>query len=183
MTGYRKAVLTVVLVLALFSAACSLCPLCGVLGLGDGPGPDKHWENEEFSFDYPRGWRTLSEIWGQQADVGVADPGTATPWERYLTSVRIEKQALPQGSTLEEVLEQTDPQAEGEISQGTSTVDGVVAYERIYEKFHGEPLRKIREVWLEKGGTIYIIHCWSTPEHFEEAQADFDLIIGSFHVK
>ncbi|HJX36988.1 MAG TPA: hypothetical protein VJ714_00180, partial [Anaerolineae bacterium] len=33
MTGYHKAVMTVALVVALFSVACSLCPLCGVLGL------------------------------------------------------------------------------------------------------------------------------------------------------
>lgn len=114
MSGYHKAIVSVVL-LALFSVGCSLCPLCGVLGLGDGPGAIRHWENEEFSFDYPGGWRTLGEIWGQQADIGVADPGTATPWERYLTSVRIEEQALPQGSTLQAVFEGTDPQAEGEI--------------------------------------------------------------------
>ncbi len=183
MTRYPKAALTVVLVATLFTAACSLCPLCGVLGLGGGPGPDKHWESEKFSFDYPRGWRTLAEIWGQHADIGVADPGTRTPWEKYLTSVKIEMRELPEGSTLEGVFKETDPEAEREISQGTTTVDGVVAYERVYEKFHGEPLRKIREVWLEKEGTIYIIRCWSTPGHFDEAQADFDLIIGSFRVK
>jgi hypothetical protein len=183
MKGYRQAVMTIAQVMALFTVGCGPCFLFSLLPPGDGPGPDKHWEKEEFSFDYPRDWRTLSEIWGQEADIGVADPGTATPWERYLTSVKIEERALPPGSTLEEVFEQTDPQAEGEISQVTSTVDGMVAYERIYEKFHGEPLRKIREVWLEKGGTIYIIRCWSTPGHFDEAQSDFDLIVGSFHVK
>ena len=183
MAGYHKALMSVVLVVALFSVGCSLCPLCGFLGLGDYSSVPKHWESEEFSFDYPGDWRTLSEIWGQEADIGVADPGTATPWEKYLTSVRIEEQVLPPGSTLQEVLEQTDPQAEGEISERTTTVDGAVAYERVYEKFHGEPLRKIREVWLEKGGTVYIIHCWSTPGHYDEAQADFDLIVGSFRVK
>jgi len=113
----------------------------------------------------------------------VADPGTATPWEKYLTSVRIEEQALPKGSTLEAVFEETDPRAEGEISEGTTTVDGGVAHERICEKFLGEPLRKIREVWREKGGTIYVISCWSTPGHFDEAQPDSDVIIASFCVK
>lgn len=183
MKVYHKALMTVVLMVALFTAGCSLCPLCGILGLGDDSSVPKHWENEEFSFDYPWDWRTLEEIWGPEAESGVADPGTATPWEKYLTSVRIEEQLLPAGSTLEAVFAQTDPQAEGEISLATSTVHGVAGYERVYEKFHGEPLRKIREVWLEKGGTIYIIHCWSTPGHFDEAQADFDLIVGSFRVK
>lgn len=183
MAGYHKGILTVVLVVALFSAGCTFCPLCGILGLGDDSSVPKRWENEEFSFDYPGDWRTLYEIWGQEADIGVADTGTATPWEKYLTSVRIETQALPEGSTLEAVFEESDPQAERVISEGTTTVDGVVAYERVYEKFHGEPLRKIREVWLEKGGTIYVIHCWSTPGHFDEALADFDLIVGSFRVK
>jgi hypothetical protein len=183
MKGHHKAVVTIVLVVTLFSLGCSLCPLCGMLGLGDDLSVTKHWENEQFSFDYPGHWRTLVEIWGEEAEIGVADPGTATPWEKYLTSVRIEARELPPGSTLKEAFEGTDPQAEGEVSEATTTVDGVVARERLYEKFHGEPLRKIREVWLEKDGNIYIIHCWSTPGHFDEAQADFEVIIGSFHVK
>jgi hypothetical protein len=183
MEGSHRVMMTVALVLTLLTAGCSICPLCGILTLGDDSTVPRHLANDEFSFDYPGDWRTLSEIWGQEAGIGVADPGTATPWEKYLTSVTIEDQALLPGSTLERVFAGTDPQAERVISEGTTTVDGAVAYERVYEKFHGEPLRKIREVWLEQGGTIYIIRCWSTPGHFDEAQADFDLIVGSFHVK
>jgi len=183
MRGEDIAVSIAVVLATLTTVACGACPLLGVLGLGDDPSATKQWEDEDFSFDYPGDWRTLAEIWGQGADIGVADPGTATPWERYLTSVRIEERVLPPGATVEEVFNAADPQAERVVSEGVTTVNGRVAYERVYEKYHGEPLRKIREVWLEEGGAIYVIHCWSTPGHFDEAQTDFDLIIGSFRVK
>jgi hypothetical protein len=182
-TGSHHGLLAVVAVAALFTSACSVCPFGELLGLDERPGASRHFESADFGFEYPADWQTLSEIWGRESDVGVADPGSATPWEKYLTSVRIEKRALPPDSSLEALFQETDPQAERVISEGAITLAGATAYERVYEKFHGEPLRKIREVWLEERGTVYVISCWSTPGRYDESLADFDLIIGSFQVK
>ncbi len=72
---------------------------------------------------------------------------------------------------------------ENTISEGTTTVDGVTAYEKGYKRPHGEPWYQMRDVWLEKDGEDYILSCWAIPDDFDEAQEDFNLIIESFHVK
>lgn len=154
----------------------------------------KHFENDKVSFDYPRDWRTLSEISpgyepgrdeALNADevAWVALPGSAT-------SVRIYSRELPPASSLKSVCEETYKTTwisqyvkSHTISEGTITVDGVTAYERVYQRPHGEPWYQIRDVWLEKGGRIYILSCWATPGSFDEAQDEFNLIISSFHVK
>jgi hypothetical protein len=69
------------------------------------------------------------------------------------------------------------------LSQAETTVDGLAAYEEIYKQFWGEPLWQRRDVWLEKGGRLYTIACESFPNGFDTAQAGFDVIVSSFHVK
>jgi hypothetical protein len=155
-----------------------------------------HFENDEISFDYPGDWQTLSWFWPEyqpghneylDADqlIGVADPASSTPWEKYTTSVSVERKEMPAGSSLQDVFEQAYQNIDQAvaISEGTAVVDGVTAYERVYKLPHGEPWFQIRDLWLEQGGTIYIISCWALPSHFDEAQADFDIITASFHVK
>jgi hypothetical protein len=158
-----------------------------------------HFENDQFAFDYPAGWQTLDAIWGDRFTPasenelgareinGVADPATSTPWERYSVYCEVAVRELPAGRTLEEVYHEaylTSPAAiEQVISETTLTVDGVTAYEYIYTQFWGEPLWQRRDVWLEKNGVIYILTCKALPNRFEERQADFDLIVNSFHVK
>jgi hypothetical protein len=156
-----------------------------------------HFENDEISFDYPEGWQTLSELWPEyqpghdvylDADqlIGVADPASSTPWEKYTTSVSVERREMPSGSSLQDVFEQAylkNADLVVAVSEGTAVVDGVTAYEKVFKRPHGEPWFQIRDLWLEEGGKIYILSCWALPDHFDEAQADFDAIVGSFHVK
>jgi hypothetical protein len=114
----------------------------------------------------------------------VADPASSTPWEKYTTSVSVERKEMPAGSSLQDVFEQAYQNIDQAvaISEGTAVVDGVTAYEKVYKLPHGEPWFQIRDLWLEKGSTIYIISCWALPDHFDEAQVDFDTIVNSFHV-
>jgi hypothetical protein len=156
-----------------------------------------HFENDEISFDYPEGWQALSEFWPEyqpghderlDADqlIGVADPASSTPWEKYTTSVSVERKEMPADASLQDVLEQAylkNTDLVVAISEGTAVVDGVTAYERVYKMPHGEPWFQIRDLWLEQGGRIYILSCWALPNNFDEAQSDFDTIIQSFHVK
>lgn len=175
-----------------------LASFCICLGLfmlwGTNQPAIRHFENDDFSFDYPGGWRTFSEIWSSYEPgydealdanelTGVALPGLSR-------SVRIESREVPPGSSLKEVYEQTyqgtwirEYVKSNTVSEGTITVDGVKAYEKVYKRPHGEPWYQMRDVWLEKGGRIYILSCWATPNSFDEAQEDFNLIIDSFHVK
>lgn len=156
-----------------------------------------HFENDLFAFDYPSGWRTLDDIWGggyspgsenelgAQEISGVADPASRTRWERYSVYCEVSIRELPAGRTLEEVYREVYQSVpiQQEISQTTLTVDGLTAYEYTYTQFWGEPLWQRRDVWLEKNGTIYILTCKAFPDSFEERQADFDLIVNSFHIK
>ena len=154
----------------------------------------KHFENDKLSFDYPRDWGTLSEIWPEHEpghdEALNADEVAGVALPRSSMSVRVYSRKLPPGSSLKSVYEETYENTwisqyvkSHTISEGTITVDGVTAYERVYKRPHGEPWYQIRDVWLEKGGRIYILSCWATPDSFDEAQHEFNLIINSFHVK
>jgi hypothetical protein len=175
-----------VLVALVVGVACSASP----------GGALRRFDNGEILFEYPRDWESFAQIWADfkpghdvelDADlvVGVADTGTATGWERFTTSVRVFRREMPADSSLEEVAEQAyqGMTIEEVISEGTTVVDNVTAYEWVYLKYHGEPLYRVREIWLEKGGRIYIVSCRTTPDAVEEAEEGFNAIIGSFHVK
>jgi len=173
------------------SLLVSLTLACSLLGGGATP---KHFENDEISFDYPGGWRTFSEVWSTwepQRDPSLdAEEIVGVVASGFSRSVRIERRELPSGSSLKDVYEQTyqntwisEYATSHAISEGTITVDGVTAYEKVYQRPHGEPWYQMREVWLEKGGRVYILSCWAKPGQFDEAQEEFNLIIESFHVK
>ncbi len=180
-------ILGLALLLASLTLACSLLDLRG-------QSTPKHFENDELSFDYPGDWQTFSEMWSTwepshdealdaEESVGVAISG-------FSWSVRIASKELPPDTALKDVYEQTYKRSwiseyakSHTISEGTTTVDGVTAYEKVYKRPHGEPWYQMRDVWLEKDGAVYILSCWALPDSFDEAQEEFKLIIESFHVK
>ena len=179
--------------LATLTLAFSLCGLPGLFGRGD-ESTSKHFENDEFSFDYPGDWQTFSEMWstwGPSHDKTLdAEELVGMALSGYSRSFRLERKDLSPDSTLKEVYEQSYQNSwireyveENTISEGTTTVDGVTAYEKVYKRPHGEPWYTMREIWLEKDGRSYILSCWAYPNAFDEAQEDFNLIIESFHVK
>lgn len=181
----------------ILAGICVLVALVGVVACSASPGGAfRRFENGEILFEYPRDWESFAQIWTDfkpghdvelDADlvVGVADTGTAVVFERFTTSVRVLSREMPADSSLGEVVEQAyrDMSIEEAISEDTTAVDDVTAYEWVYLKFYGERLYRFREVWLEKGGQIYIVSCRSTPDAVDEAEEDFNAIIGSFHVK
>ncbi|MCJ7667583.1 MAG: hypothetical protein MUP04_04755 [Anaerolineae bacterium] len=189
----RLSHLTVLMLASLLASLTLACNLCG-LSLPGGDSPPKHFENDEFSFDYPGDWQTFSEMWstwGPSHDKTLdAEELVGMALSGYSRSFRLERKDLPPDSTLKEVYEQSYQNSwireyveENTISEGTTTVDGVTAYEKVYKRPHGEPWYTMREIWLEKDGRIYILSCWAYPNAFDEAQEDFNLIIESFHVK
>jgi hypothetical protein len=165
----------------------------------------KHFDNGEFSFDYPGDWQTFTEFWPSAYGFpykAVRDPeldaeqltGVLVPSSQpmqpqklvFWTSVRIETKVLPAGDSLQEVYERTYSQGypkSNSISDKTLPVNGVTALEKMYRKPHGEPWYQVREVWLQKNGKIYIISCWAFPSSFDANQPAFNLIVDSFRVK
>jgi PsbP-like protein len=195
---------------------CSVLCLCTVLisggayfllsaGQVTGLSGIKHFDNSEFSFDYPGTWQPFDDFWPSAYGVpykvvrdpaldaeqltGVLVPASSLmpPQRRvYWTSVRIETKVLPAGDSLQEVYKRTYSQGypkSDSISDRTLSVNGVTALEKIYRKPLGEPWYQVREVWLQKNGKIYIISCWAFPSSFEARQPAFNLIVDSFRVK
>ncbi len=184
----------VALALACLLMAASGCGAWG--GAGGGAASDGHYEDEAVAFDYPHSWRTLDTFFdaytpghnpelGADEVIAVADPATSTPWEKFTTSARVLRRDLPAGMTLEALVEQTYARMpiERDISQEALTAAGVPALERVYEQYRGEPLYRVRDVWLEKDGVVYILSFRAMPDGFDEAQADFDRIVESFVVR
>jgi hypothetical protein len=172
------------------------------------PGPPKHYDHAEFTFDYPAGFETFDDFWptgfgfsykperNQEFDAdelgGVLLPLGPTPYgDRYLTSVQIYRKALPPGSSLKDLYEQaySDQTYSGRyaksnlVSDRTINVDGVAALEKVYRKPYGAVFSQFREVWLQKNSWNYIIVCRTTPSRFDEYQPEFNLVVDSFRVK
>lgn len=144
--------------------------------------PTKTYAQGGISFDYPESWEVANATTAN-AIVAVADP------QNKQTLVVIQKTALPSGQTLKETFDATYSQYEAQIpnyqkiSDGTLTVDGVTAYERIHKVNVDSTQKQERAVWLEKNGTIYVILCGALPEDFDKEKANFDIIINSFKVQ
>lgn len=159
---------------------------------------NKHFSAAGISFDYPGSWKSISEIFptykpGHDNDLDaeqlgcVVDAASSTRFEKFTTSVKIEKKEMPSGSNIKDVFDQTYRNYANKslvaMSEKTYTTGGSIAYEKVYKRPHGEPWYQIRDVWLEKNGTIYIISCSAFPQSFARAQEDFDEIISSFKIK
>jgi hypothetical protein len=162
----------------------------------------KYFENNDFSFKYPEGWKTYTEFWpanfgfnfktskdkelNLEEVTGVLDPQSSTKFEKYTTSVIIKKRNLPQGSSLQNIYKNSYSNISNSttfLNESTITIDGVTAYSKIYKKGLGESLFQIKDIWLEKNGNIYVISCRALFGNFEKSQDNFDVIINSFHVK
>ena len=46
-----------------------------------------------------------------------------------------------------------------DVSESTLTIDGVTAFDRIYQRPRVAPWKKVSDIWLEKGEVIYVISC------------------------
>jgi PsbP-like protein len=185
-----------------------LVSISGYIKINGNQSNTKSFQNNQISFSYPSIWVSFSDFWpsnfrfsyNHSVDkklnaiviTGVLDPKSNTPLEKYTTSVDIETKNT--SGTLKNAFDGTyaslsqSSMASGaslfqEISERILTVDGVTAYEKVYNIPHGEPYYQIRDVWLDKNGKIYIISCRAFPNNFNKSQNDFDLIINSFHVK
>lgn len=155
-------------------------------------GVNKNYENDEIAFNYPANWKTSSNFYydrilNASEVVEVLDPESGDFQLKYTTLVRIERKNMIPDQNLKQVFNDTYSSFNQSniqfLSEKSTTVDGVIAYEKIYKMPHGEPWYQIRDVWLEKNGKIYIICCWTLPGNFEKAQKEFDMIINSLNIK
>ena len=146
----------------------------------------KHYDANGISFNYPSSWEAHAIYDLPGAQVGLADSGQV--------EVIIYKKNISSNSGLENVYNQSltnhtrtlEKYCYKQISSENITVDGVPAYETVYQIGcnNTQTRKKIREVWLEKNGYAYIISCTAIPpEIYPEKNNGFNMIINSFHVK
>jgi hypothetical protein len=146
----------------------------------------KHYDANGISFNYPSSW---------QAGVVYDLPGALVEVsESSQVDVKIFKKNISNNSSLETIYNESltnhtrklDKYCYQQISSKNIIVDGVPAYETIYQLGcnSSQTRQKIREIWLEKNGYIYIISCIAIPpEIYPNKSKDFDMIINSLHIK
>lgn len=166
-------------------------------------GNAKPFENNEIVFAYPESWVNSADFWpptfrfnyeysydhdlDAQEVAFFIDPDSSTPNEKYTTWVKIEKKPIPSDSSLKNEFNKiyNNNFSSYKIISNQSLRLGMntTAYEIVYQKYLGEQLYQVRDVWQEKNGTIYIITCWTLHSNHQKAQGYFQKVINTLHIK
>ncbi|WP_287382356.1 PsbP-related protein, partial [Methanobacterium sp.] len=56
------------------------------------------------------------------------------------------------------------------------------SYELVYQKYRGENLYQVKDVWFAGRENVYIISCWTLPLNYQKNENKFQVIIDSFTV-
>ena len=163
-----------------------------------------HFENELVAFDYPSGMKVFSEgdstfqyypniQLGGEIVAALGDPQLAGGG-RYARSIRIFRQPMPSGSTLEAVkqeayrkVESIYPRHKGVLdASGPITVAGLSAIQETYRVFSGEPAYEMWDIWVPKGNELYVISIWTeytNPDDLAAFQKDAEAFLGNLQIK
>ena len=71
--------------------------------------------------------------------------------------------------------------SEYEISQQEIEFQDQPAVEKIYRRPRGEAWYQLRDTWLEREGTVWIISCSTIPDHYDEMLPAFDAALNGLH--
>lgn len=180
-------------VLALFVVIFPILAASSIQALSP---PFIHYESSEFSLDYPAEWKMISNIFpayrpavdperGTEEVFAVADPRTATPWEKYTVSFTVSRKTGRKAAELESAFSAARAGLDRRrvISERKLEINGVPAREIVYRKPRGENWYTVRDVWLAKNGTIYLLSCRALPGDFDGYQRSFDLLVDSFRMR
>jgi len=154
------------------------------------------FDNEDFSFTIPAGWKTMQEVWGDKAaegqeykSLGVYEivtiqyppyKGKGNIFFTVATSPLLEGQTL--ASRFDEAYADPLPEIRN-ASQQAFEQGGFSGYEIIYERPWGEPWWKFRDIWLERDGMIYVLSFHCSAGSFDSNADTFNQIVESFQFK
>lgn len=154
------------------------------------------FNSEDFSFTIPAGWKTMQEVWNNNAGTGQEYYGLGVkevvmiqyPPEKGKGNVffAVSTSALEEGQTLASRFDEAyaDPLPEiRNASQQVFEQGGFSGYEIIYERPWGEPWWKFRDIWLERDGMIYVLSFHCSPGSFDTNADTFNQIVESFQFK
>jgi hypothetical protein len=167
-----------------------------------------HFENDFVSFDYPAGMLVFSaadpaftpypeNIMGGQLVAGLADPQEIDKWGHFRRTVSIFRHSNPSGSNLEQVMETAYlPVHQIKVAHiewvvdasGPVTLAGMPAFQQTYRYMASSetPPCEMRDIWVEKDGTIFRVSIWNRNDYsveFEAFQSLADKIIVSLVIK
>ncbi len=158
--------------------------------------PARPYENENFSFTIPADWGTMEEVWKYVSTPGADYYGLGVgeiisiQFPAYQgqggTFFTVSTSPLGDGETLEsrfkQAYENPVPEIENVIEQTfeRGTLSGL---EISYDRPWGEPWWHFHDLWLEKGGSIYVLSSLTYINQFENNKAIFDQILDSFQFK
>ena len=177
----RYLVFVIAILISLFLAGCSL------------PQKPRIFETDAFSFTIPKGWKTMAEIWGNEAASGQDLYGLGV---QQLAMIQyppkkgkgkaffaIASRPLADGEVLEEAFnsayQSASPAIEDAVKQ-PFTQAGLTGFEITYRRPWGEPWWQFRDIWVEKDGAVYVLSFHAPPGSFETYISTFDEIIEGF---
>ncbi len=163
-----------------------------------------HFENDMVAFDYLKPMKVYIannpafncypdfQLSGELI-VGMGDPNF-TSFDKYYRSIRIFREKMPAGSNLEAIMldayrqaEKKFPHEKGVVDpSGPIAVDGLLAVQRTYRVYSGEPAYEMRDVWIQRDNEIFIIAIWTeytNPEDFAVFQAGANMFLKSLRIK
>ncbi|MGZ7116039.1 MAG: PsbP-related protein [Methanobacterium sp.] len=178
----KKYLLIVILISALVLS--SGCTNGGNQTSGSSNNKTKTFSGDDITFKYPDSWQTIASQ-ARDSVVAVGDPGTNDGSGNTRVNVVIQKTVLPQGQNFFQYYNSTYAQFASQnlgfvpISDGTIVVNGLNAYEKVYNINSGEKKQQ-RAIWIENNGRIYIILCSAPLSEYNNQQENFNTIVNSF---
>jgi len=159
------------------------------------PTGPRTYEHEAFTFTIPAGWQTMEEAFGQSASSGeyyglgvrtlvmIQHPPGRGKGKAFFA---VAFSPLAEGQALESRFTQAYQTAIPEVRDASTRrfeQGALSGYEITYKRPWGEPWWQFRDIWLEKGGIIYVLSFHTLPESFAAYSDTFEQILKSFQFK
>lgn len=160
------------------------------------PAAARTFDHEAFTFTIPAGWQTLEEVWkrptspqkdyyglGLQEIVTIQYPPKQGQGSAFFA---VATAPLAACEDLEARLQQTYAEAVPAVVDASVRPfarAGLSGYEITYKRPWGEPWWQFRDIWLAKGGAVYVLSFHASPHVFASYSEVMDQIIGSFQFK
>lgn len=149
--------------------------------------PSKTYATNGISFKYPPNWQEGNKT-GQYIIAYVKDPKLNSSDGKPGAVVEIMKKTsdgIPLKRFYDDVkAEASNVQGYGVMSDTTTTIDNVTAYEFTSRAMDSNIEEQFRIVLFEKNGFVYMIACGTrSPTYLRDEEANFNMIINSFKVQ
>lgn len=160
------------------------------------PLTDRTYENDAFRFTIPAGWQTHEEVWGRpmqedqdyyglglNAVITIQYPpgqGQGNAFFAVATAPLTAEEDLE--AQYERAYIQAVPAVEDESRQLYEHKD-ISGFEITYKRPWGEPWWRFRDIWLQRGGVVYVLSFHASPASYETYQDTLDQIVDSFSFK